>query len=67
MRHWALVVADWSREYPNRDLATESFPGFMWHLQGLSKHSRFMAAWHDAPKNLYNPADIAAVTAAARR
>lgn len=40
---------------------------FLWLLQGLSKHSRFHAAWQDAPKNLYDPADIAAVRAAARR
>lgn len=49
------------------DLAGISLPEFQWLLQGLSEHSRFAQAWQDAPKNLYDPADIAAVTAAARR
>jgi hypothetical protein len=49
------------------ELAGISLPEFQWLIQGLSKHSRFQQAWSDAPKHLYDPADIAAVRAAARR
>lgn len=49
------------------ELATLSLPEFQWLLVGLSARSRFQQAWADAPRNLYDPADIAAVTAAARR
>lgn len=49
------------------ELAELSLPEFMWLLQGLSEHSRFQHAWQDEPRNLYDPADIAAVKAAARR
>lgn len=68
-RRWALIVSDFRREYgmSGRELAVLSLDEFRWLLQGLSEHSRFAQAWHDAPKNLYDPADIAAVKAAARR
>lgn len=62
-------MSDYAREY-QRDcdaLARMSFHEFMWLLQGLSKHSRFMRAWADKPKTLHDPADRAAVIAAARR
>lgn len=36
-------------------------------LQGLSEKSRYWTAWRQAPKHLYDPNDIAAVRAAARR
>jgi hypothetical protein len=36
-------------------------------LQGLSEHSRFLNAWAKAPKHVYDPAEIARITAAARR
>lgn len=68
-QRWPLIVADYRREY-HMDTATLgglSMQEFTWLLQGLSKHSRFMRAWHDAPKNLYDRADIEAVKAAARR
>ena len=44
-----------------------SWPEFSWLLGGLSARSRFNRAWAEAPKNLYDPDEIAAVTAAARR
>jgi hypothetical protein len=44
-----------------------SLPDFHLYVRGLSRRSVFLQAWRDAPKNLYHPADIAAVTAAARR
>ena len=69
LRHWALIVADFRREYqmPADELAGLSWPEFSWLLRGLSGQSRFNVAWSEAPKNLYDPDEIAAVTAAARR
>ena len=62
-------MADYRREYGMSadQLAALSAEEFRWLLTGLSEHSRFAQAWRDAPKNLYDQADIAAVTAAARR
>lgn len=62
-------MADYRREYRlgSADLATLSLREFLWLLQGLSKHSRFQQAWHDAPKRMNDPADRAALVAAARR
>lgn len=62
-------MADYRREYAMDEsaLAGISSPAFTRLLRGLSKHSRFLTAWRDAPKHLYDPADIAAVKAAARR
>lgn len=69
MRRWALLVSDFRREYgmTGADLAALGLDEFTWLLQGLSEHSRFVQAWDKEPKNLYDPADIAAVKAAARR
>lgn len=62
-------MADFRREYriPPRELAALSLNDFLWLLQGLSKHSRFMYAWTEKPKTLHDPADRAALVAAARR
>lgn len=49
------------------DLATLSLREFHWLLQGLSSRSRFRRAWNDKPKTLHDPADRAALIAAARR
>lgn len=67
--HWGFIVADFRREYAmgTDELAGLSLDEFQWLLQGLSEHSRFRIAWSDAPKTLHDPADIAAITAAARR
>lgn len=63
------MVSDYRREYgmPGDELAGLSLNEFLWLLQGLSKNSRFQRAWADAPKHLHDPADRAAVHAAARR
>lgn len=68
-QQWPLIVADFRREYQidSSDLAAMYADDFQWLLQGLSADARFMRAWSAAPKNLYDPADIEAVTAAARR
>jgi hypothetical protein len=68
-QRWALVVSDYRREYhmAGDELAALSLREFLWLLQGLSKHSRFQAAWRDQPKNLHDPDDRAALIAAARR
>ena len=66
---WALIVADFRREYhlsPDQ-LGAMSLQEFSWLLQGLSEHSRVSNAWAEAPKNVYDPAQIAAIRAAARR
>lgn len=62
-------MSDYRREYQVSadELAAMSLNEFMWLLQGLSKHSRFQRAWADQPKTLHDPADRAAITAAARR
>lgn len=49
------------------ELAELSLDEFLWLLQGLSGDSRFQRAWADKPKTLHDPADRAAVVAAARR
>jgi hypothetical protein len=62
-------VADFRREYgitPD-ELAAMGLPDFHMYVRGLSRHSTFLQAWSNAPKHLYDPADVAAVTAAARR
>lgn len=63
------MVSDFRREYhmPGEQLAVLGAADFRWLLAGLSDRSRFRQAWTDAPKNLYDPADIEAVKAAARR
>jgi len=62
-------VSDYRREYGMScaDLAAIGLHEFKWLLQGLSGQSRFAQAWSDAPVTLYDPADRAAVIAAARR
>jgi hypothetical protein len=40
---------------------------FQWLLQGLSSKSRFVQAWGDAPKHVYDPDEIEAIKAKARR
>jgi hypothetical protein len=62
-------VADYRREYgmSGDQLARLSLDEFMWLMQGLSKNSRFQMAWHDHPKTLHDPAERAALVAAARR
>lgn len=52
---------------PRSELAALSTPDFLGLLKGLSKHSRWMQAWHDKPKTLHDPADRAALRAAALR
>ena len=66
---WALIVADFRREYAadTDALAGMSLPEFMWLLQGLSDKARFRTAWHDEPKHMHDPEDRARITAAARR
>lgn len=49
------------------ELAGMPLDEFLWLLQGLSKHSRWQQAWADKPKTLHDPADRAALIAAARR
>lgn len=67
LRRWALIVADYRREYGMRtdELARLSLPEFLWHLQGLSEHSVFLHAWRKQPKVLH-PDERAALIAAAR-
>lgn len=62
-------MSDYRREYGVDDatLAAMTAPEFARLLRGLSKHSRFLTAWNHAPKHVYDPADIAAIKAAARR
>lgn len=62
-------MADFRREYSVTadELAAMTLPDFMWLLQGLSDESRFRTAWHDEPKHVHDPADRAAIIAAARR
>lgn len=68
-RKWALIVSDYRREYGMScdDLAAINIDEFQWLLQGLSEHSRFAAAWRDEPTTLHDPAERAALIAAARR
>jgi hypothetical protein len=68
-QRWALLVSDYRREYGmgTDELAGLSLDEFLWLLQGLSSRSRFQRAWADQPKTLHDPADRAAVIAAARR
>lgn len=67
--HWALIVADFQREYQigADELARMPANRFRWLLSGLSDRSRFRQAWTNEPKHVYDPADIEAVRAAARR
>lgn len=69
MSHWALVVADYQREYQKDQhaLAGLSLEEFLRLLRGLSKYSRFAEAWREAPKHMHDPADRAALIEAARR
>lgn len=62
-------MSDFRREYQIQpdELAVMSLPDFRMYVTGLSRHSRFQQAWAKAPKHLYDPADIAAVKAAAMR
>jgi hypothetical protein len=68
-RHWGLVVADFRREYhmSAAELHGLDAPTFWLLLRGLTPRSRFHAEWRAAPKHLYDPDEIAAVTAQARR
>lgn len=52
---------------PPAELSALSLNEFLWLLQGLSKHSRFICAWNEKPKTLHDPADRAALVASARR
>lgn len=69
MGHWPLVLADFRREYQvsGAVLAALSLQEFLWLLRGLSTRSRFMQTYADAPKHMHDPADRAALIAAARR
>ena len=69
MGHWPLVLADFRREYQmaGHDLAALTLQDFLWLLRGLSTRSRFMRTYSDAPKHMHDPADRAALIAAARR
>ena len=69
MGHWPLVLADFRREYhmSGADLAALSLQEFLWLLRGLSTRSRFMQTYADTPKHMHDPADRAALIAAARR
>lgn len=62
-------MSDFRREYhvTSDQLAVMSAPEFMWLVQGLSDQSRYRLAWSDKPKTLHDPADRAALIAAARR
>lgn len=62
-------MADFRREYGMScaDLAGIGIHEFQWLLGGLSGDSRFVQAWQDAPTTLHDPADRAALVAAARR
>jgi len=62
-------VADFRREYQvsGTELAALPMCEFRWLLQGLSDRSRFVRAWDAQPKHLHDPADRAAIIAAARR
>lgn len=48
-------------------MARMSVDEFMWRVAGLSAESRTLQAWRDEPKHLHDPADRAAIIAAARR
>jgi len=48
-------------------LAALSLQEFLWLLRGLSTRSRFMQTYADTPKHMHDPADRAALIAAARR
>ena len=67
--HWPLVLADFRREYQltGDGLAALSLQEFLWLLRGLSTRSRFMQTYADTPKHMHDPADRAALIAAARR
>lgn len=69
IREWALIVADFRREYhmPGAELARLSVDDFRLLIKGLSEHARFPKAWADEPKTLHDPAERAALIAAARR
>ena len=69
IRRWALVAGDFAREYgvERHGMARMSVDEFMWRVRGLSAESRTLQAWADEPKNLHDPADRAAIIAAARR
>lgn len=62
-------MADYRREYQmtGDELGALDLSEFLWLLQGLSKNSRFQRAWQDAPKHVYDDADIDAIKAAAKR
>lgn len=62
-------MADLRREYgvTSTELRDMSLDEFQWLLSGLSGESRFQQAWADQPKTLHDPADRAALIAAARR
>jgi hypothetical protein len=62
-------VSDYRREYgiSSDELAGLPVTEFLWLLQGLSRNSRFQRAWSEKPKTLHDPADRAALIAAARR
>lgn len=62
-------MSDYRREYgvSADELGGMPLAEFMWLLQGLSDRSRFTRAWTDAPKHMHDPADRAALIAAARR
>lgn len=66
---WPLVLADFRREYQldGDALARLSLQEFLWLLRGLSSRSRFMQTYGDTPKHMHDPADRAALIAAARR
>lgn len=69
MESWPLIVADFRREYgmDTDELSGLTLNEFQWLLQGLSSKARFARAWSEKPKTLHDPAERAAVIAAARR
>lgn len=68
-KRWPLLVADFRREYRigGAELADLPAREFVWLLQGLSDRSRFRQAWAAEPKHVYDPDEIDAIKAMARR
>ena len=69
LANWSLVVADFHREYGVDSDALRAMSSLDFHLRlgALSSRSRFLAAWDRQPKHLHDPAERAALMAAARR
>jgi hypothetical protein len=68
-RHWALIVADFRREYGITEdaLAQMGWRSFRTHLIGLTGDSRYWDAYRRAPRLVTDPGEIASITAAMRR